>query len=152
MRRGLRLLSLLAVLGLAATGCGKKTTNQTTGGGGKKAGAGTVVCEVSDEGGFDDKSFNQTADLGVKDAVTKLGVTRIALQSNGPADDTPNLQACLGRNPDLIVTVGFNLATATKATAKQNPDLKFAIVDFNSLGKNVEGLTFETDQAAFLGG
>jgi len=153
MRLGLRVLWLLAALALATTACAKKTTNQGGGGGGrKKPGTGMVVCEVSDEGGFDDKSFNQTADLGVKDAVTKLGVTRIALQSNSAADYTPNVQACLGRNPDLIVTVGFNLANATKAAAKQNPDTNFAIVDFNSLGKNVEGLTFSTDQAAFLAG
>jgi basic membrane protein A len=70
---------------------------------------------------------------------------------------------------DLIVTVGFLLGVDTATVAKANPEQKFAIVDYAypdcwpgaTEGKdcgsatelpNVLGLTFSTDQAAFLAG
>jgi basic membrane protein A and related proteins len=54
----------------------------------------------------------------------------------------------------MIITVGFLLGDATKAAAKANPDENFAIVDFayDPTIPNVLGLTFSTDQAAFLAG
>ena len=84
--------------------------------------------------------------------VTDLGVTRIALESNTGNDYVPNVQACLQRNPSLLVTVGFNLAKATKDAAKKNPNTNFAIIDYPSEAKNILGLNFSTDQAAFLAG
>ena len=120
----------------------------------KKAGAGKIVCEVSDSGGFDDKSFNQTAHKGVELAQTDLGVTGKFLESNSDADYTPNIQRVVQQNCDLIVTVGFLLGDATSAAAKANPTEQFAIVDFayDPPVPNIQGLTFQTDQAAFLAG
>ena len=51
------------------------------------------------------------------------------------------------------MTVGFNLADATKKQAAANPDTDFAIIDDNSIdAKNVKPITFDTSQAAFLAG
>jgi basic membrane protein A len=162
MRRVARVVSLVAIVALMGAACSKKstTTGAATGATGGKPGAGVTVCEVSDSGGFNDKSFNQTAHKGVSDAETKLGVKGVFLESKSDQDYVPNVNQCVQDSADLTVTVGFLLGDATQAAATANPDLKFAIVDFAYFDKkgnlanppNLEGLTFQTDQAAFLAG
>lgn len=112
------------------------------------------VCQVTDTGGIDDKSFNATAWKGVEDAMKELGVEGKYLESQQQTDYEKNINAFIEDGCDLIVTVGFLLGDATKAAAEANPDQKFAIVDFayDPTIPNVLGLTFATDQAAFLAG
>ncbi len=110
--------------------------------------------QVTDMGGIDDKSFNQTAWHGLEMAEEQLGVEVAYLESQGPADYAPNIIQFLDQDFDLIVTVGFMLGEDTATFAEQNPDTNFAIVDFgyDPVIPNVLGLTFATDQAAFLAG
>jgi len=120
-------------------------------------------------GGIDDKSFNATAWKGIQDAMAKLGVEGKYLESQQQADYAKNIQQFLGEKLDLIVTVGFLLGVDTAKAAIANPEQKFAIVDYSYPdcwpgavpGKdcgsdkelpNVLGLTFATDEAAFLAG
>ncbi|GAP11532.1 nucleoside-binding protein [Bellilinea caldifistulae] len=112
------------------------------------------VCQVTDTGGIDDKSFNATAWKGVEDAMKELGVEGKYLESQQQTDYEKNINAFIEDGCDLIVTVGFLLGDATKAAAEANPNQKFAIVDFayDPTIPNVLGLTFATDQAAFLAG
>jgi basic membrane protein A len=111
-------------------------------------------CLVTDVGGINDKSFNATAWKGLEDAQTQLGIKAQYLQSTQQTDYEKNLQAYMDQGCDLIVTVGFLLGDATKAAAEANPNQKFAIVDYSydPVIPNVDGLTFATDQAAFLAG
>jgi basic membrane protein A len=134
-----------------------------------EAAAGIKVGQVTDLGGIDDKSFNATAYAGVEQAVDELGVEGKFLESQQQSDYAKNIQQFLDEDTDLIVTVGFLLGVDTAVAAKANPDQKFAIVDYAypdcwegaTEGKdcgsatelpNVLGLTFSTDQAAFLAG
>ncbi len=127
------------------------------------------VGEVTDLGGVDDKSFNASAWKGVQDAIAQLGVEGKYLESKQQSDYAKNIQQFLDEKTDLIVTVGFLLGVDTATAAKANPDTKFAIVDYSypdCFGTSVEGkdcgsateipnvlgLTFQTDQAAFLAG
>ncbi len=112
------------------------------------------VCQVTDTGGIDDKSFNATAWNGVVMAQSQLGAEGKYLESQQQTDYEKNINAFIEDGCDLIVTVGFLLGDATAAAAKANPDQKFAIVDFayDPPFDNVEGLVFATDQAAFLAG
>ena len=120
----------------------------------QKAAAGKKVCEVTDTGGVDDKSFNATAWKGALDAKAKLGVEAKYLESTQQTDYAKNINAFIEEKCDLIVTVGFLLGDDTKAAAEKNPNQKFAIVDFayDPTISNVLGLTFATDQAGFLAG
>src|SRR6266542_3797629 len=134
MRIKFRVLTLLALVSLVAAACGSKPSNQGTTSGGTTASK-FLACQVTDTGGIDDRSFNATA----------------------WNDYTPNLQTFVQQKCGLIVTVGFLLGDATKASAKSNPSQKYAIVDFaykpsEVPNNNVLGLTFSTDQAAFLAG
>jgi basic membrane protein A len=88
------------------------------------------VCQVTDTGGIDDKSFNATAWKGVEDAKTGLGVEAKFLESKEVADFEKNLNAFIEEKCNLIITVGFLLGDATKASAEANPNVKFSIVDY----------------------
>jgi basic membrane protein A len=113
-----------------------------------------LICQVTDTGGIDDKSFNATAWKGVEDAVAQLGVEGKYLESQQQTDYEKNINAFIEAKCDLIITVGYLLGDATQAAAEANPDVKFSIVDYayDPVIPNVLGQVFETDQAAFLAG
>lgn len=144
----------LAALGVAAllAGCAQAPTT-----GGSSSGAPVasdfLPCMVSDSGGFDDKSFNQLGLEGLTSAAKTLGVKEIHVQSNSDSDYAPNISQLVDQGCNLIVTVGFNLAAATKEAATANPKVNFAIIDDNSITlPNVKPIVFDTAQAAFMGG
>jgi len=111
------------------------------------------ICQVTDAGGIDDKSFNATAWQGVLDAEEAYGVEGMYLESQQQTDYEKNINAFLEEGCDLIIPVGFLLADATAAAAEANPDQFFSIVDVGWLDyPNVQGQAFATDQAAFLAG
>jgi basic membrane protein A len=113
-----------------------------------------MVCMVSDTGGFDDHSFNESGLNGQLRAVDELGVTEEHLQSDKAEDYDRNINQCITDGADMVITVGFLLGDATKAAAEANPDVRFAIVDFayDPAIANVEGLVYNTAEAAMLAG
>jgi basic membrane protein A len=157
MKKLYSVIALLIVASLALSACGG-------------AAAGFKVGQVTDLGGIDDKSFNAGAYDGITKAVADLKIEGKYLESTQQSDYAKNIQQYLDENTDLIITVGFLLGVDTATAAKANPDTKFAIVDYSYPdcfsdtaveGKdcgsktelaNVLGLTFSTDQAAFLAG
>lgn len=118
------------------------------------------ACMVSDAGGFDDGSFNQSGFEGLTRAEADLGIQIETAESNGEDQYAPNIEAMVAAECDLIITVGFALSGATVEAALANPDTAFAIVDdwadndFDGVADapNVKPLTFQTDEAAFLAG
>ncbi len=111
-------------------------------------------CIVSDSGGFDDQSFNQSSYEGLKKAEKDLGIKVNQVESKTNNDFEPNLRAMVSAGCDLTVTVGFLLGDATKAQAEANPDAHFAIIDFGyeTPIANVKPIIYDTAQAAFLAG
>jgi basic membrane protein A and related proteins len=112
------------------------------------------ACMITDEGGVDDGSFNETAYNGLVRAEEELGVEVQVLESTSESDFEPNMQTFTTGDCDLIVPVGFLLEAVTLEAAAANPEQDFAIVDvFNAEEvENVLGLNFNTDEAAFLAG
>ncbi len=111
------------------------------------------ACMISDAGGFDDKSFNQSSWEGVVKAEADFGIVTHQAESQGQVDYVPNLESMQANNCDITITVGFLLKDATEAHATNNPDSKFAIVDDNTIAlPNVKSLVFKTSEAAFLAG
>jgi basic membrane protein A len=114
------------------------------------------ACMVSDAGGFDDKSFNQTAYKGLTDAKTELSIPIGQVESSTNADYAKNIQSMVTAKCNMIVTVGFLLADDTLAAAKKNPSIKFAIVDSNdpkfASAKNLKPLVFNTAESSFMAG
>jgi basic membrane protein A len=116
---------------------------------------GGAVCEVTDTGGVDDKSFNQLAFAGAEAAAERFGWEARVVESVQETDYEPNINSLISQGDcELIVTVGFLLADATATAANANPEQSFAIVDsaYDPPIDNVQGLVFAIDQAAFLAG
>ncbi len=153
-RRWTLLIAILAVFGLVASACSDDSDDTSDGGGESADGSDFTACMVSDAGGFDDKSFNQTAFAGMTVAEDELGISTKSAESQNESDYAPNIDQFVEEGCDLIITVGFLLGDATAAAAEANPDQKFAIVDFayEEEYANIDQLVFATNEAAFLAG
>ncbi|MDR2538587.1 MAG: BMP family ABC transporter substrate-binding protein [Bifidobacteriaceae bacterium] len=144
-------------LSLALVGCGG-TPNPDESGSPEPTDSGSpeaagLYCVISDGGTFEDKAFNQSALLGAEQAKNELGVEIKPLESTKAEDYEPNITSAVNEGCNLIITVGFNLAEATKIAAEANPNVDFAIIDDNSItSSNVKPIMFDVAQAAYLGG
>ena len=180
MKRYLRYLALISVFALVLAACGdgeggdttttageeptttaaeEPTTTAgeeptTTTGGEEPGGEAILACQVSDTGGIDDKSFNQTAWQGVLNAVEAGIATEDSqfLESQAPTDYAPNIQSFVDEGCELIIAAGFLLAADITAAAEANPDQLFQIIDAPSELDNLQGAVFGTTDAAFLAG
>ena len=170
-------LAMTMALSLAACGASateKKETEKATEQGSEKAsdgasekaeeskeekkdassGKGMKVGIVTDVGGVNDGSFNQSAWEGLQRAQKELGIEAKYLESKTDADYKPNIETFVDEDYDLIICIGYALADALKAESAANPDVKFAIVDDASLADvpNVTSLMFEQAQVSYLAG
>lgn len=109
---------------------------------------------VTDVGGVNDKSFNQTSWEGLTALATENANIEVAyLESKTDADYDVNIQTFIDDDYDLIICVGYMLATATQTAAEKNPDQKFAIIDDSSIDlPNVACLMFSQAEASYLVG
>ncbi len=155
------LIAFLMIASLVLSACA------VVGGGGK-----LKIGLVTDTGGVNDKSFNQSAWAGVQKAAQEFGFDAKYIESKQPTDYEKNIDQFATQNYDVIITVGFLMGDATAAKAKQYPKIKFAIIDnqyFPTAGSaacpdtvkdcyvdggltNVTSLMFQEDQVGFLAG
>jgi basic membrane protein A and related proteins len=152
-------------LALGVAACGSSNDNKSSSSSSSTGTSSTPASQgkkikvglVTDIGGLNDRSFNHLAYVGLQRAEKELGIQGRVLTSKSNADYTPNLTTLAQQNYDLIIPVGFLMADATTAVAKQAPNAKFAIVDVDATslkGKptNVEGLLFKEQEAGYLAG
>jgi basic membrane protein A len=143
------------VLAIASSGAGASPSHHARASG-HKSGSGTFnACEVTDTGGIHDESFNQAAYDGMlKAAKVDKSIKTHFLSSHAVTTYVPFIRTFLHSNCGIIITVGFDMATATLKAAEQNPKQKFAIVDntYTKTYKNLLALHYDTNQDAFLGG
>jgi basic membrane protein A and related proteins len=121
---------------------------------------------VTDTGGINDKSFNQSSWQGMQEAAAASGgkITIKYLPSTATSDYAKNISALEAQKCGVIVTVGFAMGSATQAAALADPKQKFAIVDCSyasfclstkphpPIAHNITQLVYNTAQDAFLGG
>ena len=148
-------LGLATVLSLGLAACGSAPTSSASSSGGSGTTSDFKACMVSDEGGFDDQSFNQSGKEGLDRAGADFGIETVAVQSTSDADYQPNITSLIQQKCNLIIGVGFKLAHDMTKAAKQNPDVRFALIDaqFTEAGlPNAKPLIFNTAEAAYLAG
>lgn len=161
MRKKILSVLLTAVLAISIVGCGSTSSDSKSSNAGTSA-AGTEskqsgkikIGMVTDTGGVNDGSFNQSSWEGLQKAKKDLGVDVQYLESSTDADYIPNIETFIDDKCDLIICVGYQMADALKQEATANPDQKFAIIDdsSNSDLSNVTCLMFEQAQASYLVG
>jgi len=153
MKKKLISLALTAtLLGTMVVGCSKPAEENAGGSEGAKE---VKIGMVTDTGGVNDQSFNQSAWEGLKKAEADFGIKTSYQESKQDADYVPNIENLIDQENDLIWGIGFKMADAVKEAAANYPDQKFAIID-NSYGdetpENVIGVTFKEEQCSYLVG
>lgn len=150
---GLFTMAIFMAFSLMLTGCGQNAENNQAGD--NKAGNGNKgikVGMVTDIGGVNDNSFNQSAWEGLKRLEADTGSEVDYLQSQGDADYSPNLNQFARNGWDLTWGIGFMMGDAMKEVAGQNPDANFAIIDAVVEAPNVVSTTFKEQEGSFLVG
>ncbi|APO44767.1 BMP family ABC transporter substrate-binding protein [Paenibacillus xylanexedens] len=152
----LSLVMLLAVSVMLA-GCGSKPKEETnaggdTGGTPTEAKSDLKIGMVTDVGGVNDKSFNQSAWEALQATETETGTAVKYLQSKSDEEYIPNLNEFVKGGYDLTWGIGFQLADAIKTVAEQNPDAKLAIIDSVVDAPNVKSVTFAEEEGSYLVG
>jgi basic membrane protein A len=118
-------------------------------------GAKLKIAMVTDVGGVNDQSFNQSAWEGLQRVEKDFGIKVAYKESKQDADYAPNMETLTDAGFDLIWGIGFLMGDAIKTTAQINPDQKYAIIDFAygpETPKNVVGVVFQEEQPSFLVG
>ncbi|ONI85833.1 BMP family ABC transporter substrate-binding protein [Actinosynnema sp. ALI-1.44] len=151
--------------GNQAAGCKLSPVPQ---GGGATSGSGTApgakvdasalkVGLAFDIGGRGDASFNDSAAAGLDKAKTDFGLKEAKELTAAPNETEDAKQSRLrqlaqeGFSP--IIAVGFAYAKSVEAVAKSFPNVKFAVVDDDTVKlPNVTGLVFAEEQGSFLVG
>ena len=140
-------VAFAAVVGLALSGCAAPAAEPTVTPVDYKA------CAVSDEGSWNDKSFNESVYTGLMQAKTQLGVETADAESASAEAFEPNLQQMIDAGCDLTIAVGFNLVASVNAAAKANPEVHFVTVDGWSEGNaNLKPIVYNMTESSYLGG
>lgn len=158
---GLAAAALVSALTLAACGNSSDDSGNSGGGGTAAPTSNLKIGMAYDIGGRGDKSFNDSAAVGLDTAEKNFGIASSnvkELSARSGETDTDRatrleLLAKGGFNP--IVAVGFAYAPALKIVAPKYPDVKFGIVDATTddvSAPNVTNLTFAEQQSSFLVG
>lgn len=154
MKKKILALAMAATMVFGLTACGGNGSKDGSETGKAGSGSEMKVGLVTDVGGVNDGSFNQSAWEGLEKASKDYGVEVNYLESKGDSDYSPNIEQFMDEEYDLIICVGYMLADATREAAEANPDQKFAIIDDSSCADldNVTCLMFKQEQASYLVG
>lgn len=162
MRKAIVTMAVSAVAIFSLTACGAAPEKKADGGNTESSAAGAsdfTACLVSDQGGFNDKSFNQSAKKGIEDAAAELGLDKSSIkeaESKAESEYPSNIQAMVSAKCNLIIGVGFSLAKDIRDAAVKNPNINFAIIDSSYAPEeqlpNLKALVFKTSDAAYLAG
>ncbi|ALI32020.1 BMP family lipoprotein [Weissella cibaria] len=118
----------------------------------------TSVALVTDGGGVDDKSFQQSAWEGLKKWGKENGVKQgkggyTYYQSKTNADFKTNYDQAAAAGFKNIYGIGFQLTSTINEEAKKHPKTNFMIVDdVAKTQKNVVSVTFKSEQSSYLAG
>lgn len=126
--------------GAAATGSAKKDTYK--------------VEMITDTGGVNDQSFNQSSWKGLESLRDKDGWDVSYLESKQEADYPTNLDKAVDDGANLVWGIGFAMADAIAEASQRNPDVQFAIVDSANPSSiaNLTGVNFRAQESCFICG
>ena len=146
-------LGLVAVAAVGLAACGNRSSRNAASSSDVK----TKAAIVTDTGGVDDKSFNQSAWEGLQDWGKEHNLSKdkgfTYFQSTREADYANNLQQAAG-SYNLIFGVGFALHNAVEEAAKDHSDLNYVLIDdvIKDQKNNVVSVTFADNESAYLAG
>lgn len=163
MRKRIMAMCLVtAMMATVFTGCGGSSTKETTEAktettvenGASDVSTISKICTITDTGGINDQSFNQSVWEGLQQVGTETGVDVSYLESKQSSEFTTNMDKMIDSGNQLIWGNGYTVADATLSTAEMNPDVTFGVIDFafDDVPANVFGVVFRAQESSFLAG
>ncbi len=141
MKKILVSLFVLVVALVALTACAPKTYE---------------IALVTDVGNIDDKSFNESAWIGVKEFAKENKVTYAYYR---PTEDTTNarleaIDAAVEKGAKVIVCPGFLFEEAIGTAQNTYPNVAFVLLDTSAPNQknNVYSILYKEEQAGYLAG
>ncbi len=149
-----QVVSLLAICATFLVACGGGTVGNPA-----PANTAKTVALVTDIGGLNDQGFNQLSYAGYQKAMSQYNFPRAVIETTSQSDYVKNLTQA-AQSSDLVIGVGFLMATAMDTIAKKYPSKHFALIDScatDAKGNcdalpNVAPLFFKEEQAGCLVG
>jgi basic membrane protein A and related proteins len=151
-KRTLASVALAGAAGLLLSACAAPPEESAGGG---DEGTDFLACAVSDEGSWNDRSFNQAAYEGLTTAEDDLGIEIADAESGSEEDFTPNLTSMVEAGCDVTFAVGFNFSINDVMfnVADANPEAHFVWIDgWNQGQENLKPITYDMAQSSFLAG
>ncbi|BCZ43994.1 BMP family ABC transporter substrate-binding protein [Clostridium gelidum] len=153
MKKIIALLMTTMMMG-TMVGCGSSSTK--TEDKGTSSEKEYKVAMVTDTGGVNDQSFNQSSWEGLQSfEKNNKGAKSSYLESKQESDYATNLDKVVDGGNKLVWGIGFAMSDAITKAAQSNPDVNYAIVD-NSYGDktpaNVTGVMFRAQEPSFMVG
>ncbi|WP_028263701.1 BMP family ABC transporter substrate-binding protein [Atopobium fossor] len=126
--------------------------------GGSEGGTATTssykISMITDTGGVNDQSFNQSSWEGLEQLKKDKGWNVNYLESKQESDYASNLDKAVDDEANLIWGIGFAMADAVADVAAKNKDVQFAIIDnaYETPAENLTGVTFRAQEPSFMVG
>jgi basic membrane protein A and related proteins len=100
---------------------------------------------VTDIGTLNDKNYNEYSFKGAQEGATAIGAAApTSIVPTSASEYAADIKSFVDQKFDVIVTVGFNLATATVQAAHDNPNIWFVGVDQSPICVTADGLPDST--------
>jgi len=147
-------LGLVAVAAVGLAACGNRASRSNSN---SDAKTNLKAAIVTDTGGVDDKSFNQSAWEGLQEWGKENGLSKdhgfTYFQSTNESEYANNLEQAASSGYKAIFGIGFALRNAVEAAAKDHSDINYVIIDDEIKGQdNVASALFADNEAAYLAG
>lgn len=158
---------MMAVMAVSVTACGSNNSNSGSKNDNKspevtesaESGDSTSKSDfkasmVTDTGGVNDQSFNQSSWEGLQQLKEKTGASISYRESTQESDYSSNLDKQVDEGNNLVWGIGYAMAGALLECAEMNEDVNFAIVDnaYADVPDNVTCVTFNAQDSSFLVG
>ena len=146
-------LGLVAVAAVGLAACGNRSSRNAASSSDVK----TKAAIVTDTGGVDDKSFNQSAWEGLQEWGKEHNLSKgngfTYYQSDSEADYGNNFNTAASNNYNLVFGIGFKLKDAVNDAAREHSDKNYVLIDdVLKDQKNIVSATFADNEAAYLAG
>ena len=148
-------LGVVSLAALTFAACSSRTSNSSSSS--ESSDSAVKAAIITDVGGVDDRSFNQSAWEGLtawgEENGLKENTDYTYFQSASESDYVTNLDSAVSGGYNLVFGIGFALESAIAEVAPNNPDTNYVIVDSVVADQdNVVSVGFADHEASYLAG
>lgn len=149
-------LGMTAMMTISLAACGGSKASDDSAGDSSSAESKSdfAVSMITDTGGINDQSFNQSAWEGLQELKEETGSEVNYIESKQASDFVTNLERLGDSGAQLLWGIGYACADAVLEAADSNPDLQYAIIDnsYEDTPDNVTGVMFRAQEPSFMVG